>query len=195
MTKTFKTKAPHTMRSVWLAGGLAVLLGCIAAPAQAAEVGERTEVTSVRLISEARFERLIISLENAVQYNSERLTSPDRLYFDLLDTRTGLALTAPAISKEDPMLDEVRIGQPRSEVTRLTLDLKSGVNYRTFFLSNPPRLVVELTRPEMAQARDALSKNETAEKNGNPQAARMQEQHGGDVPGKQIGRASCRERV
>ena len=102
------------------------------------------EVTGIRHWSSANSSTVVIDLEDQVQYEAHRLANPERIYFDLLDTKLAHALSGKTIDVGDPLLQRIRIAQPTQNVTRVVLDTKNASNYSVSLEPSPYRLVVEV---------------------------------------------------
>jgi N-acetylmuramoyl-L-alanine amidase len=72
------------------------------------------------------------------------LTSPDRIYFDLLGTRLSQSLASLTVPIDDGFLKQIRVGQFKSDVARVVLDFESISEYNVFSLYEPYRLVVDI---------------------------------------------------
>ncbi len=88
----------------------------------------------------------MIDLGDEVQYEAHRLTNPERIYFDLLDTRLPHDLSGKSIEVNDPLLQRIRIAQPKKGLTRVVLDTNGASNYSVSMEQSPYRLVVEIGR-------------------------------------------------
>ncbi len=104
------------------------------------------EVTGIRHWASASSSTVVIDLEDQVQYEAHRLANPERIYFDLLDTKLAHALSGKTIDVGDPLLQRIRIAQPTQNVTRVVLDTKNASNYSVSLEPSPYRLVVEVGR-------------------------------------------------
>ena len=102
------------------------------------------EVTGIRHWSSASSSTVVIDLEDQVQYEAHRLANPERIYFDLLDTKLAHELSGKTIDVGDPLLQRIRIAQPTQNVTRVVLDTKNASNYSVSLEASPYRLVVEV---------------------------------------------------
>ncbi|MGH9512554.1 MAG: N-acetylmuramoyl-L-alanine amidase [Terriglobales bacterium] len=102
------------------------------------------EITGIRHWSSADSSTVVIDLEDQVQYEAHRLTNPERIYFDLLDTKLAHGLFGKVIEVNDPVLQRIRIAQPKEGVTRVVLDTKGASNYSVSMEQDPDRLVVEV---------------------------------------------------
>jgi N-acetylmuramoyl-L-alanine amidase len=115
-----------------------------AATTSAPEKPLHPQVTGVRHWSSADSSTVVIDLEDQVQYEAHRLTSPERIYFDLLDTKLAHGLLGKIIEVNDPLLQRIRIAQPKQDVTRVVLDTRGASNYSVSMEPSPYRLVVEV---------------------------------------------------
>ena len=102
------------------------------------------EITGIRHWSSQGSSTVVIDLEDQVQYEAHRLTNPERIYFDLLDTKLAHGLFGKVIEVDDPVLQRIRIAQPKEGITRVVLDTKGASNYSVSMEQDPFRLVVEI---------------------------------------------------
>jgi N-acetylmuramoyl-L-alanine amidase len=114
------------------------------APASADKLAVFPKVTGIRHWSSALVSTVAIDMQDQVPYEVHRLTSPERIYFDLHDTALPVELDGKTIEADDPALTRVRIAQPVAGVTRIVLDTRDGANFSVSMESNPYRLVVQL---------------------------------------------------
>ena len=101
-------------------------------------------VTGIRHWSSDDSSTVVLDLEDQVQYEAHRLTSPDRIYFDLRDTLLAAAIDGKAIEVGDSLLARVRVSQPVSGVTRVVLETKGKPDFSVSLEPNPYRLVVQV---------------------------------------------------
>jgi N-acetylmuramoyl-L-alanine amidase len=116
----------------------------VSAVSASAEKSQYPEITGIRHWSSPDSSTVVIDLEDQVQYEAHRLTSPERIYFDLLDTKLAHGLFGKIIEVNDPVLQRIRIAQPKQGVTRVVLDTKGASNYSVSMEQSPYRLVVEV---------------------------------------------------
>lgn len=102
------------------------------------------KITGVRHWSSSMGSTVVIDMEDNVPYEVHRLTSPERIYFDLHDTVLSPELDGKTMDVDDASLTRVRVAQPVAGVTRIVLDTKDGSNFSVSMESSPYRLVVEL---------------------------------------------------
>ncbi|HVT97774.1 MAG TPA: N-acetylmuramoyl-L-alanine amidase [Acidobacteriaceae bacterium] len=102
-------------------------------------------ITGVRHWSTPTYTRVAIDLQQQVRYEAARVTSPDRIFFDLYGTRLSPELSGrPVEITGDPFLTRVRAAQTSPNTTRVVLDVTSVADYSAFFLQNPPRLIIDV---------------------------------------------------
>jgi N-acetylmuramoyl-L-alanine amidase len=88
--------------------------------------------------------RVIIDLEDLVQYSSARIRNPDRIFFDLHAARLTPELARQEIHVEGDLLSAVRVAQNQAGVVRVVLSVNGVKDYAASLLSNPPQLVIDL---------------------------------------------------
>jgi N-acetylmuramoyl-L-alanine amidase len=88
--------------------------------------------------------RVIIDLEDLVQYSSARIRNPDRIFFDLHAARLTPELARQEIHVEGDLLSAVRVAQNQAGVVRVVLSVNGVKDYTASLLSNPPQLVIDL---------------------------------------------------
>ena len=120
--------------------------------AQAASLEEHgaglNRVTDVRVWSLGDVTRIAIQATGAVEFKYDRLENPDRLFFDLLDTRPETASRRiQTIPVSDRFVKQIRIAETQHGVTRVVLDLERASDFVTSRLANPDRLMIELRDP------------------------------------------------
>ncbi len=142
----------------------------VSVPTSTDQLAALPKITGVRHWSSSLGSTVVIDMDDQVPYEVHRLTSPERLYFDLHDTRLAPDLDGKSIDVSESSLTRVRVAQPVAGVTRVVLDTRNGSNFSVSMESSPYRLVVELhdaakahlvtpakplaesTRPQSAQA-------------------------------------------
>jgi long-subunit fatty acid transport protein len=95
---------------------------------------------------------VFIDLSAEVRYKVGRLSNPERVYLDFLQTEVHPRLTSRRIVLQNGLVDQIRIGTSRGPVTRVVLDLAMPVRYRVSKLECPARMLIELSRPPEAAA-------------------------------------------
>lgn len=88
--------------------------------------------------------RVIIDLEDSVQYTSARIKNPDRIFFDLHAARLTPEVAQGSIHVDGNLLKSVRVAQNHSGVVRVVLDVNGVKDYTASLLNNPTRLIIDL---------------------------------------------------
>ncbi|MBW2091402.1 MAG: N-acetylmuramoyl-L-alanine amidase, partial [Deltaproteobacteria bacterium] len=116
--------------------------------------GPKSLVKSIRHWSTPSYTRVVVDLDRVTQFKDHllrpdpQLKKPMRLYLDLTPSRID-----PKINEVVPianrLLQRVRIAQHDLNTVRVVLDIGNIETYRIFALSNPFRIVVDVTgRPQ-----------------------------------------------
>ena len=105
-----------------------------------------TLLTGIKRTLTDRGVRVTISLNSEVVFRDERLTNPDRVFFDLSHTRASKHLSDTTLSFSDDIVRKIRLGRHPNETTRVVLDLYNVEDYNVFTLYNPYRIVVDTIR-------------------------------------------------
>jgi N-acetylmuramoyl-L-alanine amidase len=121
-------------------------------PAPSSTPGPKPEVSAIRHWSSADSSTVVIDLQDQVQYEAHRLANPERIYFDLFDTRLADDLSNKKIEIGDALVQRVRVAQPVHGITRVVLETKGASNFSVSMESNPSRLIVELRKIGAAPA-------------------------------------------
>ena len=115
-------------------------------PAEAAD-GKPARVLGIRHWSTPDYTRVAIDLEQGVKYQSQRIDNPDRIFFDLLNTKLDPML-AKTFDVSDGLLRDIRMAQFAAGRTRVVLDLDELSEFQASLLSNPPRLIIDIRDPD-----------------------------------------------
>lgn len=148
----------------------------------AAKEAETSEIVSVRHITSAGGIKLIVELTRPVEFQRQTLLNPDRVFFDLKNTRLPRDFRAD-VPPAEGLLKRVRMAQNAGGIVRIVFDLE-GPDYtvKTSQLNGPPRIVIDLRPRDGAGAAD-----ETVAAKPEPLPVRkkivIDPGHGGDDPG------------
>jgi N-acetylmuramoyl-L-alanine amidase len=112
-------------------------------PAAAAK--SAAKVTGVQFWSLGDLTRVAIEVTGEFKYHQERLTNPERLFFDVQGARPELANKAMhVIAVGDALIKQIRVAETQAGVTRVVLDLETAVEFVASQLANPDRLMIEV---------------------------------------------------
>jgi N-acetylmuramoyl-L-alanine amidase len=105
----------------------------------------KAAVTAVRFWTLNEATRIVIEATDDFQFTSDRVSGPDRIFFDVKGARMRLGGRGPhTIPVGDRLLKQVRIAETQPGVTRVVFDLEADVEFTASQLTNPNRLIVEL---------------------------------------------------
>jgi N-acetylmuramoyl-L-alanine amidase len=110
----------------------------------AARPTQQVRVTGIRHWSTPDSTRVAIDLQDDIAFETGRIENPERIYFDLKNTRVASSLLGKAIEVQDPLLQKIRIAQFTPGEARVVLDVAVDADYTAFLLPNPSRLMVEI---------------------------------------------------
>ncbi|HXH49331.1 MAG TPA: N-acetylmuramoyl-L-alanine amidase [Terriglobia bacterium] len=110
------------------------------------------EVTEIHNWVGPSYTRVVIAAQGPFQYTTLRLSHPDRIVFDLPNTRLSRDLLKKSVPINGAFLREIRVGQFKPDVTRVVLDVKDINDFSAFPVPNPFRLIIDVhgSSPEMA---------------------------------------------
>lgn len=114
---------------------------------------ERPRVTAVRFWSLSDVTRVAVESTGEFHFRVDRLSNPERIFFDLVGTRPDIAISGRGrnvVTVGDRYIRQIRIAETQHGVTRVVLDLESNVDFTTSQLANPDRLIIELHPVGMA---------------------------------------------
>lgn len=101
---------------------------------------------SVRHWSTAEYTRIAIDVDQQVLYEVGEVPEPERIFFDLNDTRAGSPVTK-TYEINDGLVKRIRVAPYRANVARVVVELSAPADYTPFVLPNPWRIMVEV-RPK-----------------------------------------------
>jgi N-acetylmuramoyl-L-alanine amidase len=119
-------------------------------------------VTGIRHWSTPDYTRVAIDLEQEVKYEAGRIPNPDRIFFDLHDTKLASTLVGKTFDVSDGFLRRIRIAQFQKGMVRVVLEVDDVSDYSAFLLPNPYRLIIDVhgRKPNGAQTLVAQAQKE-----------------------------------
>jgi N-acetylmuramoyl-L-alanine amidase len=128
--------------------------------------GKPSRVIGIRHWSTPDYTRVAIDLEQGVKYESQRIDHPDRVFFDLLNTKLDPSLAGKTFDVSDGLLKDIRTSQFKAGRTRVVLDLDELSEFDASLQSNPPRLIIDVHNKSASGTpvvKEPASTTETAE--------------------------------
>jgi N-acetylmuramoyl-L-alanine amidase len=90
--------------------------------------------------------RVTIELDREVRYLEQRLTGPNRVFFDLQNVQAINELKDQVLSYTSDVVNKIRVGRHPGNVVRVVLDLEDVQRHSVFALYSPFRLVIDAER-------------------------------------------------
>ena len=109
-----------------------------------ARSGHQARVTGIRHWSTPDYTRVAIDLESEIKFGSQRIAHPDRIFFDLRNTKLASTLVGKSFDVDDGFLKKIRIAQFQPGRTRIVLEVDDLSDYDAFLLPNPYRLIIDI---------------------------------------------------
>ncbi len=113
-------------------------------------------VTGVRHWSTPDYTRVAIDVEQEVTFASQRISRPDRIFFDLRDTKLASTLVGKTFDVDDGFLKKIRVAEFQPGRTRIVLEVDDLASYDAFLLPDPYRLIIDV------HGKDSHGKNRAA---------------------------------
>jgi N-acetylmuramoyl-L-alanine amidase len=101
-------------------------------------------VTGVRHWSTPDYTRVAIDVEQEVKFGSQRISHPDRIFFDLRDTKLASTLVGKTFDVDDGFLKKIRVAEFQPGRTRIVLEVDDLARYDAFLLPDPYRLIIDI---------------------------------------------------
>src|SRR6202453_1255469 len=113
-------------------------------PAAEARRNALPRVTGVRHWSTPDYTRVAIDIEQEVKFDSQRILRPDRIFFDLRDTKLASTLVGKTFDVDDGFLKKIRVAEFEPGRTRIVLEVDDLASYAAFLLPDPYRLIIDI---------------------------------------------------
>ena len=110
----------------------------------ATDSAEIPRVRRVRTSLNGDATRVTIDLDDTVEFTSGRISSPDRIFFDLHAARLTPEVARSSIHVEGDLLTAVRVAQNHAGVVRVALDVNAVKEYTAVLTKDPTQLVIDL---------------------------------------------------
>ena len=105
---------------------------------------DSVEIRDVRHWENPDFVRFVFDLSRPVEFTSGRISNPERLFFDLKNTKLAKGLRK-SIEIRHEVVKAIRLGQYSSDTARIVFDLQTqSYNFKVINLEDPARLVIDI---------------------------------------------------
>jgi N-acetylmuramoyl-L-alanine amidase len=112
------------------------------------------EVTDIRTWNAQNSTRIVVTLDDTIQFDAAQIASPDRIYFDLHNAKITTKLSRKSLDVQGGLLKSIRIAPHKPDVVRLVLDVDGAKDYSAFLLAKPYRLVIDVRAEGAATAKN-----------------------------------------
>jgi N-acetylmuramoyl-L-alanine amidase len=153
------------------------------------QAGQFPRVTGIRHWSTPDYTRVAIDLESEVKFGSQRIGNPERIFFDLRDTKLASTLVGKSFDVDDGFLKKIRVAQFEPGRTRVVLEVEDLSDYDAFLLPNPYRLIIDIhgkdfhAKDKIAAARELQeAMTATADVESEPKAGGTKDSAASDTP-------------
>jgi N-acetylmuramoyl-L-alanine amidase len=106
--------------------------------------GSHAAVQNVRFWTTADYTRVIIDMDSERRYEKSRISDPDRIYFDIINTQVSNDLLNRSFIISDGRIKQVRVARKSSEAVRIVLDLAAVGEFSVSEMRDPFRIVIDL---------------------------------------------------
>jgi N-acetylmuramoyl-L-alanine amidase len=126
-----------------------------AGAATAISASARATLTDIQRVVLQESVRVTLELDQEAPYYEERITGPDRVFFDLRGAQLSAHLTDKVITYSDDIVRQIRTGRHPNGTVRVVLDLDGVARYSVFTLYNPYRVVIDCERAAAVAVKQA----------------------------------------
>ena len=142
----------------------------IAAKPAPAPTGPPVLVSGIRHWSTPHSTRVAVELSGDLKFDSDRIDHPDRIYFDLHNSRLASALLGKEIAGDDGFIHKIRVGQFQPGESRVVLEVDHDCDYSAFLMPNPMRLIIDIHSKRSPDDRARATETASADKAATPPA-------------------------
>jgi len=129
------------------------------------------KVTDVQYWSGPDYTRVTISLEQDVQFESQRIPDPERIFFDLKNAKLASVLMGQSYDVDDGLVKKIRVAQYKPGRARVVVETAAHASYNASLVLNPPRIVIDIHSDEEAQTQADARASKTADRSSNEAGA------------------------
>lgn len=125
--------------------GTLVLAGSF--PGRTSQADKRVEINNLRYHTHPSFTRIVLDIGQVREYTSGQLSSPDRIYVDIFQTKLNPILQGQNISVQNGYIRQIRIAQKTETTSRIVVDLEFSKikEFNIFPLHDPFRIVIDIS--------------------------------------------------
>lgn len=121
-------------------------------------------VSAVRPRSSRDSSQVEVALNQVVAFDAHRISSPERVYFDLANAHLAPDLDGKTLKLSSGMITRIRMAERENSTARITLQTDAAFDYSAEILPHPYRLIIRLRSQQPSR----------------PPASGSPDEHGGD---------------
>jgi N-acetylmuramoyl-L-alanine amidase len=103
----------------------------------------QAKVNLIRHFSSPDYTRIVIDLSSPIEFSKNRLSNPDRIYFDLKKSSIAKEIKTH-LPVGDGIVKTIRASQFNDDTVRVVFDIEEITDYKSFLIEDPVRLVIDL---------------------------------------------------
>ncbi len=111
--------------------------------------GKVIRVNAVRYWSSPEYTRVTVELAQNVQFDAQRIDNPNRIFFDLKNTRLSSELIGKSFDVDDGLVKKVRVAQYKPGRARIVIETADRAAYNASWLTSPPRLIIDVRNTDV----------------------------------------------
>lgn len=106
----------------------------------------RVEIYDLRYHTHPSFTRIVVDVGRLREFNSNQLTSPERIYVDIYQAKLNPILQGRTVKVENAYINQIRIAQRNTTTVRMVVDLNISTvkRYHVYPLPDPFRIVIDI---------------------------------------------------
>lgn len=101
-------------------------------------------IGGIRYTSDSAITVVIVDLDRETQFEVHRISSPERIYVDLQNTKLSPVLFGKEIRPQDRLLRAIRVGEHEPQTSRVTMATTQICDYSVSWVPNSTQLRIEL---------------------------------------------------
>jgi N-acetylmuramoyl-L-alanine amidase len=114
------------------------------------------DITDIRYWSYPDYTRVVVTLSDNPEYTKNRLSGPDRLYFDIKNCLIKKEVKT-SLPVGNGMLKSIRASQFNESTVRIVLDIEKVNDYKVIILEDPVRMIIDIYGSEAVTPSPAVT--------------------------------------
>lgn len=106
----------------------------------------RVEIYNVRFYTHPTYTRIVVDVGKLREYSYNNLSSPDRIYVDILQAKLNPILHGKTYYIKENYISQIRIAQKTTNIVRVVadIDFKNIKHFRVWHLPDPFRIIIDI---------------------------------------------------